>query len=373
MSAELKVELGKRSYPIIIGSGLLDEVGRLCREALPARTALVVTDTNVGPLYAERVRDSLTRRDFETTLHTVPAGETSKSRERLFEIYDAALDARLDRRSLIVALGGGVVGDLAGFAAATFLRGIAYVQVPTTLLAMVDSSVGGKTGINLPQGKNLVGAFHQPRAVVADLHTLATLPTREYRAGLAEVVKYGVIRDADLFAELENHAAELLDRNDQLLEKIIRRCCAVKADVVASDERESGLRAILNFGHTLGHALENLEGYGKLLHGEAVALGMVYAALLSEKITGLPHTDTIRLAALLRSLGLLEPIPPRPWPEIAARMNLDKKVARGRPHFVLAEKIGRVRPGHPLADHLLEDTWHSLETLLKGGADVGGK
>ena len=278
----VEVDLGERSYPIVIGRDF---------EGLPEISAgtavLLVSDTNVEPLYGESCAAMLEECGCKVTRIVVPAGESTKSMEHALQLYDAALAGQLDRKSYMVALGGGVVGDLTGFAAATYLRGINLIQVPTSLLAMVDSSVGGKTAVNLPQGKNLVGVFYQPHAVQINLDTLNTLPDREYFSGLAEVVKYGVIMDAAFFEFLEKHVAELLKRDYDILSKVVARCCEIKADVVRQDEKESGLRAILNYGHTLGHAIENRCGYGKLLHGEAVAVGMAYAALLSAQCHGL--------------------------------------------------------------------------------------
>jgi 3-dehydroquinate synthase len=270
--------------------------------------------------------------------------------------------AGLDRRGVVVALGGGVVGDLAGFLAATWLRGVRLVQAPTTLLAMVDSSVGGKTGINLPQGKNLVGAFYQPVEVDIDLRTLATLPEREYRSGLAEVVKYGVIRDAGLFADLEAGADRLMARDVTLLADIVARCCRIKADVVAGDETESGPRAILNFGHTLGHALETVRGYGTWAHGEAVAAGMAYAGEVSIRRCGFPSDDNRRLRRLLERLGL--PVDWRAggdtatdWAAMHAAMARDKKTQAGVVRFVLARRIGEAAFGCEVGADMLEDAF----------------
>ncbi|RME91070.1 MAG: 3-dehydroquinate synthase, partial [Verrucomicrobia bacterium] len=261
--------------------------------------------------------------------------------------YDQMAAHRLERRSFVVALGGGVVGDLAGFIAATYLRGIPFVQVPTSLLAQVDSSVGGKVGVNLPAGKNLVGAFYQPRLVLCDLDTLDTLPERELRAGLAEVIKYGIIWDAALFRRLERDLEKLLRREEGPMASVVARCCRIKADVVAQDEKESGLRAILNFGHTVGHALENISGYGRYLHGEAIAIGQVAAARMSARLLGLPARDVERIRALLERAGL--PVRVRLSParleKLFEAMRLDKKVSGGEVKFVLADAIGRVRFG----------------------------
>ena len=285
----------------------------------------------------------------------VPAGETSKSLKTIQTVYDLLAAHRLERQSFIVALGGGVVGDLAGFVAATYLRGIAFVQVPTTLLAQVDSSVGGKVGVNLKAGKNLVGAFYQPRLVLCDLDALKTLPEREFRSGLAEVIKYGIIYDAKLFAQLERDLPKLLRREPQTLAAVIARCCEIKAEVVGQDETDGGVRAILNFGHTIAHAIENISGYGKYLHGEAISIGQVAAAKLSCVLTGLSGRDAGRIRDLFKRAGLpyfkkLNAVQRR---KLFAAMKLDKKVSGGEIKFVLAEKIGRVDWGRRVPENLI--------------------
>ena len=258
----VKVPLGNRSYDIKIGTGLLARIGRECAHLGLSRRCTIISDRHVAPRYATVVREALASAGFAPGLVTLPAGETAKSLKVLASCYDQLAAQRLERQSFIVALGGGVVGDLAGFVAATYLRGVPFVQVPTTLLAQVDSSVGGKVGLNLKAGKNLVGAFYQPRLVLCDLTTLASLPMREYRAGLAEVIKYGIIYDARLFGRLERDLPKLLRRDPHTLAAVVARCCEIKADVVRQDETESGLRAILNFGHTIGHGLEAIAHYG---------------------------------------------------------------------------------------------------------------
>jgi 3-dehydroquinate synthase len=292
----------------------------------------------------------------------VPAGEQSKSLEYVGKIYSAALASGLDRKSLFVALGGGMIGDLTGFAAATFLRGVNFIQVPTTLLAMVDSSVGGKTGINLKEGKNLAGAFHQPLEVNADIDCLTTLNDREYRSGLAEVVKYGVIWDASLFHQIETQADAIIARNADVLSRIIARCCEIKAEVVAVDERDNGVRSILNFGHTMGHALETASGYGTLLHGEAVAVGMVFAASVSVAEKGFSKVNSDRLRNLLVKLGL--PVTCNAalsWDTVRKAMNTDKKSQLGKPRFVLAEKLGAVLFGCEASEHVMEEAFCMLK------------
>jgi 3-dehydroquinate synthase len=363
MSETVQVDLGETRYDIRIGSGVLPAT-----DWEDAPSVLLVSDANVAPLHGERIRAHFAGAGLRVEHVVVPAGETSKSTDAAHQIYDGALAAGLDRRGIIVALGGGVVGDLAGYAAATFLRGIRYVQVPTTLLAMVDSSVGGKTGINLAQGKNLVGVFHQPIEVVADLDMLVTLPAREYVAGLAEVIKYGVIWDKALLDLLEKNVDQLLARDGALLAGIVARCCAIKAEVVARDEREHDLRAILNFGHTLGHAIENAGRYAGPLHGEAIAVGMVYAARLSVRHADLPLPDFDRLRALITAVGLpvsLSALPSsggaQQWSVLRAAMTVDKKSVAGRPRFVLATELGAARPGYELPDDALEETFNALD------------
>jgi len=340
----VRVPLGSRSYDIKIAPGLISKLGEGCARLKLGQRCAILTDTNVGRAYAKPAYNSLVRAGFEPSLVIVPAGETAKSLKSVQSCYDRLASHRLERKSFIVALGGGVVGDLAGFIAATYLRGIPFVQVPTTLLAQVDSSVGGKVGVNLKAGKNLVGAFHQPRFVLCDLEALATLPTREFRAGLAEVIKYGIIYDAALFARIERDLPKLLRREPKPLEEVIARCCAIKAEVVGQDETENGLRAILNFGHTIGHGLEAISRYGKYLHGEAIAIGQVAAARLSRDLAGLPTNDSARITALFQRAGLPTRVrlSVRQRPRLFAAMKLDKKVSDGEIKFVLARRIGKV-------------------------------
>ena len=357
MSVEVRVELGSRSYRIVAGEGLLSGIGGLCKSLGFSGICLAVSDSNVDPLYGPVVEDSLRMAGFGVARVAVPAGENSKSQQVLSDLYDRAVEHGLDRRSFVIALGGGVVGDLAGFLAATYLRGVPYVQAPTSLLAMVDSSVGGKTGINLPAGKNLVGAFHQPSLVLGDTSTLRTLPKREYVAGLAEVVKYGAIRDAEFFGRIEAGADKLGRAEPAMLETVIGRCCAIKAEVVSQDEREAGLRAILNFGHTAAHAIEQTVGYGNCLHGEAVAIGMVFAALLSVAATGLAPRDAARLVGLLAALGLPVRRPDCGWADIRKAMAVDKKTAGRVPRFVLLERVGGAVFGCEVAEDVLRSAW----------------
>ena len=339
MNAErqVEVELGARRYPIRIGAGLLRRGD--WSAAIAGRHVLVISDEHVAPLYLQTVLGALSDRQVATLV--LPAGEQEKTLARFAQAIDALATLRASRDATVVALGGGVVGDLAGFAAACWMRGIAFVQLPTTLLAMVDSSVGGKTAVDLPQGKNLVGAFHQPSAVVADLDTLRTLPPRELRAGLAEVVKYGAIRDEPFFAWIEQHRAALLAADPAALGEAIERSCRHKAEIVARDETEQGERALLNFGHTFGHALETAAGYGGLLHGEAVGIGMLMAARLSAARGHAPPEDAERLSRLLAHLGL--PLFPRGATDPAQLlelMRLDKKAVSGQLRLVLWRGIG---------------------------------
>jgi 3-dehydroquinate synthase len=350
------VQLGSRSYAIKIGPALLKTLGNECARLKLGERCAIITDKNSGKFYAKTVFDSLMRAGFSPVLITVPAGETAKSLRTVEHCYDQLVAHRLERKSFIVALGGGVVGDLAGFVAATYLRGIPFVQVATTLLAQVDSSVGGKTGVNLSAGKNLVGAFYQPRLVLCDLDTLKTLPEREYRAGLAEVIKYGIIFDAQLFGRIEKELFKLLKRDQKALAPIIARCCEIKAEVVSQDETESGLRSILNFGHTIGHAIENSFGYGKFLHGEAISIGQVAEAKLSGKILRLPQADFGRI----ENLFLRADLPTRIQLKGIQRkrffdaMRLDKKASDGQVKFVLARRIGKVEFGQKVPEDTIE-------------------
>jgi 3-dehydroquinate synthase len=337
-----RVELGPASHPVHVGSGILDDLGTLARQAgLSAGRAALVTDSNVARLYGGRAAASLERAGFTPVTIEVPAGESSKSLATLGEIYDRFAAAEIDRAGAIFALGGGVVGDLAGFAAATWMRGIAVVQVPTTVVAQVDSALGGKTGINHPSGKNLIGAFHQPRAIVADVATLATLPEREFREGLAEVIKYGAIMDAAMMAELEGAIDAILARDPSALQAAVARSLRHKAAVVSADEHESGVRKTLNFGHTIGHALEASAGYGSFLHGEAVAIGMAGAAALSQARAGLSADEASRLVRLIERAGLPAAIPAGARnADFVRALRLDKKRTEDAVEFVLLDRLG---------------------------------
>ena len=335
-AATVEVELGDRTYPIYIGSGLLAG-GDLLRKHVPGNTALVVTNETVAPLYLDRVVAALSE-GGEIRVETVvlPDGEEHKNVDVLMKVFDKALDARLDRQTTFVALGGGVIGDMTGFAAASYQRGVHFVQIPTTVMAMVDSSVGGKTGVNHPAGKNMIGAFYQPRCVLVDTDTLSTLPDREYKSGMAEVVKYGLIRDADFFEWQERNVDALMARDGNVVVKAIERSCVNKAEVVALDEKEGGVRATLNLGHTFGHAIETGIGYGEWLHGEAVSVGMVMAADMSERLGWIDESVARRTLDLLKKFDLPTDVPERMTVETFEKlMAVDKKAANGKLRLIL--------------------------------------
>jgi 3-dehydroquinate synthase len=334
---QVRIELGERSYPILIGPQLLSDADLLSRH-VTARDLLVVTNETIAPLYLQPLAKAFAGRRVDCVV--LRDGEQYKNLESLSAVLDALIEGRFNRDAAVVALGGGVIGDMAGFAAACYQRGIDYIQVPTTLLAQVDSSVGGKTAVNHPRGKNMIGAFHQPRVVIADIDTLATLPQREFSAGLAEVVKYGLIYDVEFLGWLERHADALNARDPAAVVFAVRRSCEIKAAVVGADEREQGLRAILNLGHTFGHAIETATGYTEWLHGEAVAAGMVMAADLSQRIGSLSRADVERTIDLLRRFKL--PVaPPRIGADRGlALMGMDKKVLKGQLRLVLLKRLG---------------------------------
>jgi len=352
--SKLRVELGEKGYDIHVGTSLLDRAGELISCACEGKAAAVVTNRRIGALYADRLVQSLANAGISARVITIPAGERYKMLSTVARIYEKLLDQRLDRGGMVIGLGGGVVGDLAGFAAATYLRGVDFVQVPTSLLAQVDASVGGKTGVNLSRGKNLVGAFHQPKLVLIDVSVLRTLPGRELRSGLAEVIKHGIIRDGEYFGFLETNLRTIKRQDPAVLEHTIARSCEIKADVVRQDERESGLRRILNFGHTVGHAVESLTAYRGIRHGEAVAVGMVTSALASREM-GLASGDLVdRIVGILQAAGLPHKLPPGiGHAEIVAAMGLDKKVAHGKLHAVLVRSIGSAF----VADDVAPEIW----------------
>jgi len=360
----LEVGLGARSYPIHIGAGLLDD-GRLYAPHVGSAKTAIVTDRVVAPLYLARVRRALQALGSRVTEIVVDSGEEAKRWQTLDAVFDALLAARCDRQTVVIALGGGVVGDLAGFAAAVYQRGVPFIQVPTTLLAQVDSSVGGKTAINHERGKNMIGAFHQPLAVIADVATLGTLAEREVRAGVAEVLKYGFTLDAEFVAWLEANLERILAREPEALAYAIRRSCELKARVVAADERESGVRTLLNFGHTFGHAIETGVGYGQWLHGEAVAAGMVMAAELSARAGMISEADVHRLRALVLRAGLPVAGPGLPVERYLELMAVDKKAAAGRVRYVLLEAMGRATLRGDLDESLARA---SIAACTGGGA-----
>jgi 3-dehydroquinate synthase len=349
----LRVELGRRSYPILIGAGLLGR-SDLFDHHLSGRDVLLVSNTTVAPLYASAVMSSLGSRRIVAA--TLPDGEPHKTLANVARLIDVLVANRFGRDCTVLALGGGVVGDMAGFAAASYQRGVAYVQVPTTLLAQVDSSVGGKTGVNHPGGKNLIGAFHQPNVVVADVQTLATLPQRELRAGLAEVIKYGLICDAAFFNWLEGHIEELLARDVDALSYVIRRSCEIKAQIVGRDEYEQGERAVLNLGHTFGHAIEAATGYSRWLHGEAVGAGLLIASTFSHECGLMSAADVERIKRLLARAGLPTDARDVPIAAALAYMKMDKKVQAGRIRLVVPRAIGESFMSADYPDAALERT-----------------
>jgi 3-dehydroquinate synthase len=335
----LRVELGERAYPIHIGEGLLHDAGLIVPH-LGQHRVVIVTNTTVAPLYLQQLSEALRAEEVQSISIVLADGEQYKDWATLNKIYDALIAGHCDRKTALIALGGGVVGDLAGFAAATYMRGIPFIQVPTTLLAQVDSSIGGKTGINHPLGKNMIGAFYQPRLVLADTAALKSLPPRELSAGLAEVIKHGLVRDAAFVAWLEQNVEKLLECDAQALAHAVRRCCEIKAAVVAEDEREAGVRALLNFGHTFGHAIESGLGYGKWLHGEAVAAGMAMAADLSRRLGYIAQADVERILALLKRAKLPTVQPGIAPGRMLELMAADKKAEAGKLHFILLDRIG---------------------------------
>lgn len=347
----LGIDLGERSYDILIGLGLRKRVGEFLKPVFKPSRVVVITHPSINDLYGEEVAESFIVQGWTTDIIEVPEGESSKNLSQAEKLYDHLLELNCDRKSVLVALGGGVIGDLVGFVAATYQRGIPFIQVPTTLLSQVDSSVGGKTAVNHPKGKNMIGAFYQPRLVVADLETLRTLSQKEYRAGLAEVVKYGVIADARLFEFLETHYKKILNLDHKSLAHIVETSCAIKARVVEKDERESHYRMILNFGHTFGHAIESLTEYALFVHGEAVAMGMVRAAQLSHSVGKCSEEVPKRLEALLKNLGLPVDMPDLDSSAVIESLYHDKKTIGHKIRFILVTEIGSVE----IADQMPEE------------------
>ena len=365
-SVIIPVELPQQSYNIAIAPGIIDQLGAECKRLDLGKKVLVVSNPAIFRKYGESAGASLKAAGFETYSCILPAGERYKTLTSVQKIYNAALSNRLERSSTLVALGGGVIGDMTGFAAATWLRGINFVQVPTTLLAMVDAAIGGKTGVNHPQGKNLIGAFYQPRLVLIDTQVLKTLPVREFRAGMAEVIKYGVIWDAELFAQLE--ASKRLDQlrylDEGLLPEILKKSCQAKADVVGKDEKEAGLRAILNYGHTIGHAVESLTGYRTVNHGEAVAIGMVAAGQIAVELQFWDKADAQRQDALIQKAGLPDKLPGGiDIQAIVEALQTDKKVKAGKVRFVLPTQIGAATVTDAVPPDLIRQVLAQMQRL----------
>ncbi|MBF0615117.1 MAG: 3-dehydroquinate synthase [Magnetococcales bacterium] len=352
----LTVDLGPRSYEILIGASILDQIGQRMKSCVRGQRVAVVSNTTVAPLHLHPVQTSLEEAGFFVTPIILPDGEIHKNWNTLQQIFDHLIANRFERADPLLALGGGVIGDMTGFAAACHLRGVPFVQIPTTLLAQVDASVGGKTGINHPLGKNLIGAFYQPSLVMIDIDTLTTLPLRERLAGFAEVIKYGILWDRELFMLLEERLGEILAGNAELLIQLLHRCCAIKAAIVTMDEREEGKRALLNLGHTFGHAIESLTGYDRWLHGEAVAAGMVTAAHLATRIGLCPPEEAARMHALIQRCGLPTQLPNFPVDHYLEAMTHDKKVSGGRIRFILPERIGHTIVRSDLSTQLLRAT-----------------
>ncbi len=358
---DIFVELGSYSYHIIIGSGILNQIGTLMDKFVPGfernssapHKALIISDENVSKLFGDTVSDAFSENGFEVKLVTFTPGEDQKNLKTAEKLFEHFFDFKMDRKSLVVALGGGVVGDLAGFAASTFMRGLPYIQIPTTLLAQVDSSVGGKTGVNHPRGKNMIGSFYQPKAVFIDTDTLTLLPKEELIAGIVEVVKYGVIRLKPFFEYIENNLSNILSLDKDALEHIVYNSCKTKAEVVEEDEKEGGIRAILNYGHTVGHAIEALTGYKKYRHGEAVAIGMVYACKIACEMGMLDKGVIDKHVALFEKLGLDTSVEGFDPSEIVKKLYQDKKTVGGKLRFVLPEDIGTVVVSDKVTDEIV--------------------
>jgi len=341
---KIRVKLGERSYDICIGSNILKDIGLRLKAFGISRKIAIISNPTVYKLYGKKVLTAIKSAGFDVIPVIIPDGEKYKGISTVQKIYEELLKHRLDRKSALIALGGGVIGDITGFAASTYMRGIDYIQIPTTLLAQVDSSVGGKTGVNHKLGKNMIGTFYQPKLVWIDIDTLKTLPRRELLAGLAEVIKYGVIKDARFFAFLEDKRDKILGLDKKTAGHIVKRSCEIKAAVVAKDERESGLRAILNYGHTIGHAIETVTKYKKYLHGEAVAIGMNLEAKLAEALKLLKERDALRIKSLIDSYGLPSEMPKGiNMNSLMPSMQLDKKTVAGELKFILPERIGKVK------------------------------
>ncbi len=360
----IPVDLGDRAYEVIVGEDVLDRLGGLMRAAQFGGKVAVVSNPKVLDLYGDAVKGSLVELDPAVAFHTIAAGEESKNLDTVRELYDRLLDEGFERSGTIVGLGGGQVGDVAGFVAATLLRGVNFVQVPTTLLAQVDAAIGGKVGVNHGSGKNLIGTFYQPRLVLADVTTLKSLPTRELRSGIAEVIKYGCIQDAGLFESVEEKLDAMIAADGKALSEAIAVCCRIKAGTVGADERElTGRRTVLNFGHTVAHALESLTGYTRFLHGEAVAIGMIAAAHMATAVTGFPEEQLERLVALIRRSGFNLDLQGVTDDAIIERTRADKKVVDGRVRYVLLKRIGEVVVRADVSDDGVRDALRYVRAL----------
>ncbi len=353
---KIRVELGERSYDICMGSDILDGLGDNLKIFGLSPKICLISNPTVFPLYGERVSDSVKKAGFDLLTVIIPDGEGYKDLLWVQHIYNELLKYKLDRSSALIALGGGVIGDITGFAASTYMRGISYIQVPTTMLAHVDSSVGGKTGVNHKLGKNMIGTFWQPRLVWIDIETLKTLPGKELLAGLAEVIKYGVIWDKELFDFLDDKRDKILNLDRKAVMHIIKRSCEIKAEVVSKDEKEAGLRSILNYGHTIGHAIETVTGYKKYLHGEAVAIGMFLEAMLAHKLNFINKDKALRIKRLIDSYGLPSEMPADiDADSLLSSMQLDKKAVAGELKFIMPEKIGSVRIHKGITEKVIRD------------------
>jgi len=351
----LNIDLADRSYEILIGRGLLQRTGEWVMAIAKPSCVVIITHPSINRLYGEKLSSGFSRANIPTHFIEVPEGEKSKSLEQAGKIYDHLLEWKCDRQTVLVALGGGVIGDLTGFIAATYVRGVPFIQVPTTLLAQVDSSVGGKTAVNHPHGKNMIGVFYQPKLVVVDLETLKSLPEKEYRAGIAEIIKHGVIEDSRLFNFLERQFQNILSHDSKALEHIIATSCAIKARVVEKDERESHYRMVLNFGHTIGHAIESLTGYSTFIHGEAVAVGMVYAAKLSQLMGYCSGEVVHRILGLIENFGLPTQLPNLKAGDMIQSMYLDKKTAYRKIRFILVKEIGSIEIVDNVAESFIQE------------------
>jgi len=357
---QLRVDLGERSYDIKIGYDILSQVGEYLKELNLGSKVMIITNELVDSLYGREVERAIKEAGFEVHIAKIGDGEKYKSLNTARELYDQAVEANLDRSSTIVALGGGVVGDIAGFIASTYMRGVNFVQIPTTVLSQVDSSVGGKVAVNHPQGKNLIGAFYQPKLVVADVKVLKTLEERQLKAGLAEVIKYGVIWDKEFFDFLTENRIKILELDTKTMEYLIKRCCEIKAEVVAQDEREMGIRAILNYGHTIGHALEAVTNYQRFVHGEGVAIGMIGAAKLANKLDLLDSADLKKQEEIIEDFGLAVFFDDLNIDSIIKALSKDKKVKDGMIRFILAEEIGQVVIKSDLPHNIIREVLEEL-------------